>query len=89
MIMKKTTFLAAALVSILMLTTSCDSEKAIPVEQLPAPAKTFIEKTYPGSDIVLVKKETEWFVTEYKAYLDSGMEVKFDSDGLPLDIDMD
>lgn len=87
--MKKTTFLGAVLASILMLTTSCDSEKAIPVEQLPAAAKAFIEKTYPGTNIVLVKEETEWFVTEYKAYLDSGLEVKFDSDGLPLDIDMD
>ena len=87
--MKKTTFLSAVLAGMLMLTTSCDSEKAIPVEELPAPARTFIEKTYPGTDIVLVKKETEWFVTEYKAYLDSGLEIKFDSDGLPLDIDMD
>ena len=87
--MKKTTFLAAALVSILMLTTSCADDKPIPVEELPAPAKAFIEKTYPGSNIVIAKKDIEWFVTEYKAYLDNGMEIKFDSDGLPIDIDND
>lgn len=86
--MKKKTLLIAALTGILML-SSCDDDKAIPVEQLPAPAQAFIEKNYPGSTIMIAKKETEWFVTEYKAILDNGMEVKFDSDGMPIDIDRD
>ena len=77
-----------ALVGVMMLTTSCD-DKAIPVKQLPAAAKTFVEKTYPGSTIVVAKKDWEWFSTEYKVNLDNGMEIKFDSDGLPLDVDMD
>ena len=86
--MKKKTLLIAALTGILML-SSCDDDKAIPVEQLPAPAQAFIEKNYPGRTIMIAKKETEWFVTEYKAILDNGMEVKFDSDGMPIDIDRD
>ena len=86
--MKKTTYLIAALTAVLML-SSCDDEKTISVEQLPAPAKAFIEKNYPGTNIMFAKKETEWFVTEYKATLDNGLEVKFDSDGAPLDIDRD
>lgn len=86
--MKKTTFLMAALAAILML-ASCDDDKPIPVDQLPAPARTFIEKNYPESSIMIAKKETEWFTTEYKATLDNGIEVKFDSDGVPLDIDRD
>ena len=86
--MKKTTYLIAALTAVLML-SSCDDEKTISVEQLPAPAKAFIEKNYPGTSIMFAKKETEWFVTAYKATLDNGLEVKFDSDGAPLDIDRD
>jgi hypothetical protein len=38
---------------------------------------------------VVAKKDWEWFSTEYKVNLDNGMEIKFDSDGLPLDVDMD
>ena len=37
------------------LVTSCDDEKAIPVEQLPAAAQSFVAKTYPGCSIVVVK----------------------------------
>ena len=39
--------------------------------------------------IIFAKKDWEWFSTEYKVHLDNGMEVKFDGDGLPLDVDMD
>lgn len=69
--------------------TSCDEERAIPVEQLPAAAQSFVAKTYPGSSIVVAKKDTEWFTTKYKVHLDNGMEIEFDSDGLPMDVDID
>ena len=78
-----------AMMSVCLMLSSCDDEKTISVEQLPAPAKAFIEKNYPGTSIMFAQKETEWFVTEYKATLDNGLEVKFDSDGAPLDIDRD
>ena len=87
--MKKTKYcVVMALFGIVLLTASCD-DKPIPVEQLPPAAKSFVEKTYPGATIIFAKKDWEWFSTEYKAHLDNGMEVKFDSDGLPPDVDMD
>lgn len=80
--------LAASLVCLLAF-TSCDKEKAITPEQLPAAAKTYLETTYPGVKILFVKEESEWFSTEYKVQLENRMEIKFDSDGVPLDVDMD
>ena len=76
-------------VMLLMLLASCDYEKAIPESELPTAAQTFVKKTYPMNSIVVCKKDVEWFVTKYKVNLDNGMDIEFDSDGLPLDVDMD
>lgn len=86
--MKHVKYLMIALLGMVLM-VSCDSEKAIPESELPAAAQTFVQKTYPMNKIVVSKKETEWFETKYKVNLDNGMEIEFDSDGLPLDVDMD
>ena len=39
----------AALASTLLLTTSCDYDKAVPASELPAAAQTFVKKSYPLS----------------------------------------
>lgn len=87
--MKKIKYILLITLLSVGLMVGCDDEKAIPVEQLPAAAKSFVAKTYPGTTIVVAKKETEWFTTKYKVNLDSGMEIEFDSDGLPMDVDID
>ncbi len=79
----------AALASILLLTTSCDYDKAVPASELPAAAQTFVKKSYPSCTILAVKKDVEWFTTKYKVSMDNGMEIEFDADGLPLEIDND
>lgn len=85
----KKALLALLALPTLLLVTACEDEKVITAEQLPASARQYIEKTYPTTTIVYAKKDTEWFQTEYKVRLDNGMEMKFNSDGEPTDIDMD
>ena len=66
--------------------TSCD-DKPIPMEQLPAVTKTYIEENYPDSKILIAKKDYEWFSTIYEVKLDNGLELTFDSDGAITDVD--
>jgi len=86
--MKNVKYLLVALFSMVLL-VSCDYEKAIPESELPAAAQEFVKKTYPMNTIVVCKKDVEWFVTKYKVNLDNGMDIEFDSDGLPMEVDMD
>ena len=78
------------LMSVMLLTVSCDDEKIITAEQLPAPAQAIIEKQFAGLTPLVVKKETEWlFWTKYKVTFDNGQEAEFDSDGVMTDFDND
>ena len=82
-------FLAAFAALIIQATICCADDKMIPAEKLPAAAQTFVKKSYPGCTILAVKKDVEWFTTKYKVSMDNGMEIEFDADGLPLEIDND
>ena len=77
----------AALMGMIM--TACDDDKVITADQLPAPAKTYIEKTYPTASIVFAKEDNELFSKKYKVQLDNRVEIEFDSDGAVTDIDME
>ncbi|MBR4603104.1 MAG: PepSY-like domain-containing protein [Prevotella sp.] len=68
---------------------SCDQNKIITADQLPAPAQTYIQKNYPGVGVTYAKQDKELFSTKYDVRLDNGMEIEFDGDGMPKDIDMD
>jgi hypothetical protein len=72
----------------LILTVSCSESRIVPVEQLPAAAKIYVEKTFPGRDIVYVKEDPGLFNTKYEVQLMDGTEIEFDKDGTPLDIDL-
>ena len=71
-----------------MLTASCSESKIVPVEQLPVAAKTYVEKAFPGRDILYVKEDPGLFSTKYEVKLMDGTEIEFDKNGEPLDIDM-
>ena len=74
----------------LMMTASCsDDDKIITEEQLPAPARSYIQKTYPGVTIMFAKEDSELFSTKYKVQLSNRVEIEFDSDGAPVDIEME
>ena len=77
------------LIAMMLLTVGCDNKKIVPAEQLPSAAKTYIQTNQPGTQILFVKKEREWLSTKYKVQLDNRVEIEFDGDGLPIDMDMD
>lgn len=68
---------------------SCDQEKIINANQLPAAAQSYVQKTYPNIGITYVKQDKELFSTKYNVRLDNGLEIEFDGDGVPVDIDTD
>lgn len=74
----------------LMMAASCsDNDKIITEEQLPVPARTYIQKTYPGVTVMFAKEDSELFSTKYKVQLSNRVEIEFDSDGVPVDIEME
>ena len=81
--------LLMCLMAMMLLAISCDDDKIIPAEQLPAAAKTYLQQNQPGANILFVKKDRELFSTKYKVQLDNRMEIEFDGDGMPIDMDMD
>ena len=68
---------------------SCDQEKIITAEQLPATAQSYVQKNYPGIGITYAKQDKELFSTKYNVRLNNGLELEFDGDGLLVDIDTD
>lgn len=77
------------LIAGVMIASCSDNDKIITEEQLPASARTYIQKTYPGATIIFVKEDSELFSTKYKVQLSNRVEIEFDSDGAPVDIEME
>ena len=61
--------------------TCLADDKIIPVEQLPASAKTFVKKYFPQATIEYATKDTEFMGTTYEVRLSDGTEVDFDKKG--------
>lgn len=81
--------LIMAFVAMMFLMISCDDDKVISPDQLPAAAKSYLQTNQPDAKILFVKKDRELFSTKYKVQLDNRMEIEFDGDGMPIDMDMD
>jgi uncharacterized protein YuzE len=80
--MNKNKFFLVALLCMLLLSVTClADDKIIPVEQLPAPAKTFVKKYFPQATIEYATKDTEFMGTTYEVRLSDGTEVDFDKKG--------
>ena len=71
------TKLLMALVCLMMSAVCFADDFPIPVEQLPAAAKTFVQKTFPGKKIIYAEKDNG----KYEARLDDGTEIDFDRKG--------
>ena len=79
--MKKSVFFLAALVCMMMQTVSTFAyDRLIPEEQLPAEAKAFIQKTFPGQTISYAIADFDGRKT-YEVCLSNGIEVEFDKHG--------
>ena len=80
--MNKNKFFLVALLCMLLQSVTClADDKIIPVEQLPAPAKTFVKKYFPQATIEYANKDTEFMGTPYEVRLSDGTEVDFDKKG--------
>ena len=80
--MNKNKFFLVALLCMLLQSVTClADDKIIPVEQLPAPAKTFVKKYFPQATIEYATKDTEFMGTTYEVRLSDGTEVDFDKKG--------
>ena len=73
---------------VMMAMVSCD-DKVITIDQLPAPAQSYLTENYPDQKVLIIKKDIEDFSTRYEVTLESGMKVEFDGDGSLQDVDMD
>ena len=72
----------------MMAMVSCD-DKVVTIDQLPAPAQSYLTENYPDQKVLIIKKDIEDFSTRYEVTLESGMKVEFDCDGSLQDVDMD
>ena len=73
---------------VMMAMISCD-DKVVTIDQLPAPAQSYLTENYPDQKVLIIKKDIEGLSTRYEVTLESGMKVEFDGDGSLQDVDMD
>ena len=86
--MKKLLLSISLVLSIALLTMSCDKETVVTENDLPTTASQFINSNFNGVKILSVVEEKEGLSgKEYEVLLDNGIEIKFDKNGNWLDID--
>ena len=78
---KSRLFLVALMCMVLQSATCFADDRIIPVEQLPAAAKTFVQKQFPKAAISYASKDFEFGGTKFEARLADGTEVDFDNRG--------
>ena len=82
------TMLFVLAVGFTMMFSSCGGDKVITEDQLPETAKTYIQQKYPNASILIVKQNAEMLEsTEYEVTLDNGLELKFNKEGMLVDVD--
>ena len=80
--MKKSVFFLAALMCMMMNSVATfANDRIIPAEQLPAAAKTFIQKNFPGQAVSYAKLDRDFNKTTYEVCLSNGVELEFDKNG--------
>ena len=71
--MTRIMFLAMMLVGLMVSTMSYADDRPIPVNQLPAPVMTFVQKHFQGKTIIYAEKDN----TTYECRLSDGTQVDF------------
>ena len=79
--MRSIKFFLTALVALMMSAVCFADDRPIPVEQLPAAAKTFVKQYFPEATIAYAQIDVEMAKTEYEARLSDGTKVEFDAQG--------
>lgn len=86
--MKKYTILLTALfVAFSAFPAFADNDRIITVEELPAPARQFVDTHFRGVEVSYAKVDEEWFDKEYKVVFVNGAKVEFLEDGLWKELD--
>ena len=75
--MKRMRLLFIALLSMMVTSVAFADDKPIPVEKLPAAARTFVDTNFPGKKILYAEKD--W--NSYECRLDDGTKIDFTSKG--------
>ena len=76
--MKKYTILLTALfVAFSAFPAFADNDRIITVEELPAPARQFVDTHFRGVEVSYAKVDEEWFDKEYKVVFVNGSKVEF------------
>lgn len=75
--MKQMKFFLVALMSLLVSNVALADDTPIPVEQLPATAKTFVQTNFQGKKIIYAEKD--W--NSYECRLDDGTKIEFNRKG--------
>jgi len=75
--MKQMKFFLLTLLSLMVSTVAFADDKPIPVEQLPAAAKTFVSNNFKGQKIVFAEKDRD----SYECRLANGAEIEFTKKG--------
>ncbi len=76
------TFLAAIVCLTLTPFNSFAADHPIVANQLPAAAKQFIAKNFPGKTIAYAEKDTEYMKTTYEVSLNDGTKIDFNGQGV-------
>ena len=85
--MRSIKFFLTALVALMMSAVCFADDRPIPVEQLPAAAKTFVKQYFPEATIAYAQIDVEMAKTEYEARLSDGTKVEFDAQGNWIKVD--
>ena len=75
--MKRMRLFFIALLSMMVTSVAFADDKPIPVEKLPAAARTFVDTNFPGKKILYAEKD--W--NSYECRLDDGTKIDFTSKG--------
>ncbi|MBO5616012.1 MAG: PepSY-like domain-containing protein [Prevotella sp.] len=80
--MKKSVIFLAAFICMMMQSVSASaSDRMIPAERIPAPARAFIQKTFPNQAIAFAQLDYDFFRKTYEVHLINGVKMDFDSKG--------
>jgi len=86
--MRKATIVMVSLISLFVL-SSCEKSSVVTANELPIAAQNYVKENYGDSKITFVKRERGLYSTKYEVRLDNGLEIEFDGEGVPVDIDAD
>ncbi len=79
--------LSLILLSFAFIFASCEKEKVVSQNDLPATSNTYITTHFPDQKIVQVVKDVDDLKTTYEVYLDNGVRLEFNKSGEVFDIE--